>query len=223
MNTCQSGHKEHDTILVETKIGPMMVYNWEKYKDVPNYCTGKDDISRTLINGEVWEKPDTEIAERVLKVGNKSNLVWDFGSHIGWYSIMAAKLGYRVFAIDGDAENLERLKTNAELNNVADKIDTALLWVDENTEKSIPGDATVELCKIDIEGNEVNAINMIDDWIKAGRVKNILMEVSPIFNESYMPLVERLKQAGYKPFRDGNPFDNEWNFTQANFLFKLQK
>jgi len=94
-NVCQAGHKKHDTLKVETGVGPMFVYDYEKYKDIAGYCTGKDDVSRTLINEGAWEKPETEIVKGILENGNRNNLLIDIGCHIGWYSISSQSYRWR--------------------------------------------------------------------------------------------------------------------------------
>ena len=52
-NNCQAGHKKHDTLEVDTALGKMTVFDWEKYKDQFNtYCTGQD--ARTGVVREVF-------------------------------------------------------------------------------------------------------------------------------------------------------------------------
>src|SRR3989304_4474407 len=152
MNQCQAGHSDHDSFKIETSIGFMLVYNYERYKNVAGYCSGKDDVSRTLINTGAWEKPETEIIKKVLEDGDKNNYFWDLGCHIGWYTIIAAKLGYRVLA---------------------------------------------------------------------KRVNNLFIEFSPVFNNSYPEIYNKLTKVGYKAFIDGAPFNGDMNFNQANILFRL--
>lgn len=222
-NNCQAGHKKHDTLKVETEIGPMYVYDWDKYKDVAGYCTGKDDVSRTLKNIGVWEISDTQLVREILEDGDKKNWVWDFGCHIGWFTILAMEAGYKVFALDGDKENIDTLKRNISLNYSSHnyKPELRYFWIagGKGMFTDLPGEE-IELCKIDIEGNETYAISMIAHWLHARRIKNLLIEVSPIFNTSYPEMYSTLTSFGYNAFKDGQPFNGDFNFHQANIFFK---
>ncbi len=220
MNQCQAGHKTHDTKKVKTEIGPMIVFDYEKYKGVAGYCTGKDDISRTLINEGVWEKEDLDLIKDILKKGDTSRLVIDIGSHIGWYSILAAQFDYPVTAIDGDKENLVTLRRNARLNNVAHRIIIQHEWIYGGAPKKIPL-INAELIKIDIEGNEIYAIDIFDESLKNKTIKNLFIEFTPVFNNSYPEIYKRLIAYGYQAFKDGESWNGEMNFDQANILFRL--
>jgi len=221
MNQCQAGHSDHDSFKIETSIGFMWVYNYERYKNVAGYCSGKDDVSRTLINTGAWEKPETEVIKRVLEDGDKNNYFWDLGCHIGWYTIIAAKLGYRVLAIDGDKNNLSLLNKNLAENLIASKVTVKNEWINAKSPYYGLAIGNIELVKIDIEGNEVYAIEKLWDLILAKRVNNLFIEFSPVFNNSYPEIYNKLTKVGYKAFIDGAPFNGDMNFNQANILFRL--
>jgi hypothetical protein len=225
VHICQAGHKEHDRIKVKTALGEMTVFDWDKYKDFKGYCTGQDDISRTLINTGVWEPIESSTIGEVLKQGDRSNLFLDFGCHIGWYTLMAAGLGYRVHSYDGDRENLELLKLNLVNNVKGFDVNYQQVWFDAKTDqdlltKSIPYNATIELVKIDIEGNEQYVIPLLKPWLENGLIKNLFIEISPVFNDSYPALINKLLSYGYKIYDNGNEFDMNFDFPQKNLLFK---
>lgn len=220
MNQCQTGHNKHDTLKVETEVGPMWVYDYEKYKDAVGYCTGKDDISRTLSNEGVWEKEDLGLIKDILAKGNKDKLVIDIGSHIGWYSILAGQFDYLVTAIDGDRENLDTLRKNARLNKVEHRVMVQHEWISGRTPKKIPP-ITAELLKIDIEGNEIYAVDIFNESLKNKTIENLFIEFTPVFNNSYPEIYRRLTAYGYQAFKGGESWNGELNFDQANILFKL--
>lgn len=223
MTVCQAGHSKHDLITVPTKIGPMRVYDWEQYKDFHGYCTGQDDVSRTLINTGGWEPIETEIVRSVLEKGDRKGEVWDFGAHIGWYTIQAAQMGYRVLAVEGNPENADVLRENAKRLKVQDKIVIWERWVDDNAPEIPVPLCDVELVKVDLEGNERFAVWAMRKWLKAQRVKNLLVEISPSFNDSYPALVQEIEGYGYKPYlvtTDGLvAFGHRYDFPQADLLF----
>lgn len=229
VNTCQAGHLNHNTLQVQTRVGPMEVFNWELYKDFAGYCTGQDDVSRTLINQGHWEPVESQIVRDVLMLGDRAMGIIDVGAHIGWYSIMAAKMNYAVMAFEGDAENCAVLKRNAKLNHCADKISIYNWWIDASHPPINPEDK--HFVKMDIEGNERYAVAMFAPLLRHGGANYVLMEVSPIFKPGYPRVVAQMQEWGYEAYRlpdkptalrellKSHKFDANWDFGQANFLF----
>ncbi len=214
MNICEAGHKKHDRLVASTDVGDMTIYDWSKYTGFTGYCSGQDDISMTLDMYGRWEVEETLVARKVLELGDRNNLFIDIGSHVGWFSKLAQSVGYnRIIAYEGDLENIELFNKNT--NNACLVTHT---WVDDNTQFFIPDDVAIELVKIDIEGSESKAINALGEHI--GNINNILMEVSPVFNDSYPQLIGELVERGFTPyFMNGDPFDFEYDFDQTNLLF----
>lgn len=229
---CQAGHEGHDTITMDTDIGRLEVYNWEKYKDQSGkYCPGQDDISRTIINTGNWARDETKIIKEVLEQAKdrKHKLVLDFGAHIGWYSIMAAKMGYDVVAFEAQPEHIMLLENNIKLNKMGRRVFVEYKWVDETMPKATlnSGNSTyykdIWLVKIDLEGNEQYAIKSLENLIKDHKIAHIFMEVSPVFNDSYPNLVNKIIRYGYDAYMDGKKWNGMWNFDQGDILFKRQK
>lgn len=218
MNVCSLGHEKHVRKLVDTKIGKLYVYDVSLYKNNPgHYCTGQDATSENLILEGQWEGHDTKVIKRILEQGNRNKIVVDFGCHIGWYSIMAAQLGYTVLAIDGDAENLEVLEENASLHNVDHLISTMHVWVDENTAPFVT-DRDIELVKIDLEGNDRWAVKSIMPIID--KVQNLYVEITPAFNGTYPKLVEDLERKGFTAYYPNDKeFDHDFSESQINLRF----
>jgi hypothetical protein len=75
------------------------VFDTAQYMDKPGwYCPGQDTVSQNIgIHGQ-WEPTDSAVIGKILADGDKRHLVIDFGAHVGWYTVMAAKAGYRVIA-----------------------------------------------------------------------------------------------------------------------------
>lgn len=223
MNLCQAGHLEHDRRSAPTYLGDLTVYDWDKYKGYNGYCTGQDDISQTLIKYGKWEHPETLMIKKLLNSGDRNCPVWDFGAHIGWYSILAGQLGYPVAAFEGDAENVDVLKINAKNRGVEKRLMVFPEWVGGTSKKiGLQEGMDIELVKADVEGNERFVIAMIDDWLKARRIKNLFIEISPCFNDSYPALVAHIEECGYRAYTtpDLQPFDHNYDFEQTNLLFQ---
>lgn len=204
MNKCQAGHKKHKTKVVPTRIGPMYVYDTDSYpNEIEGYCNGKDDISRTLITKGSWEDFETTSIIQLLQANrdyNENQLVVDMGSHIGWYSLIAANLGYEVISIDADKENLSVLEENAKLHRVSDLIVTKHHWIDKSSKAlRLPdGNKEIELVKADVEGNESAAISMIEPLLAARNIKHVAMELSPDFNGDSAEIIKVMYSYGFK-------------------------
>lgn len=217
MNICEAGHKKHDRLVVDTELGKMTIFDTEKYMGFKGYCTGQDDISKTIEMYGRWEVEETAVARKVLEAGNPKNLFIDVGSHIGWFSRLAQSYGYQVHAYEADLENIELFTTNTEGIAVVNHI-----WFDENAKIAPPFERDIELLKIDIEGAERHAIRVLKDSLP--RVKNILIEVSPCFNDGYPQLIGLLQDLGFSAFfMDGRPFDHKYDFNQTNLLLRRGK
>ncbi len=217
---CHAGHDSHDRIKVKTKLGLMYIYDWNKYKDFDGYCIGQDDVSRTIRNTGEWAWQETQMIKKLLKNGDRSGLVLDFGCHVGWYSILAAKLGYSVIAIDGVREHCETLKLNAKLNDVQNKIAIRCSWIDKNNNLDFlyKGD-NVFLLKADIEGSEEHVIKAMEYSLERKLIQFLYLEISPIFNKRYPALVQKIADYGYHVLLNGKTFNFKFDFRQENLLF----
>ena len=212
MTYCQAGHTKHDRKKIFTTIGEMYIYDWKKYMDFDGYCTGQDGVSQTLDTVKYW---DTAVQGRmfdILRTGNRGLFI-DVGCHIGYFSKLALLIGYSVKAFEAEDENIELAKLNAK------GAEFYQVWIDENSKNDLLGMPNeVELIKIDIEGNEQHAIKYFEKYLPVTR--NIIMEVSPVFNDSYPALLEKLQKMGFQVFElDGTPFDFNWNFEQKDLWF----
>lgn len=227
METCQLGHNEHKTKVVASHLGEFEVYDWDKYSTVEGYCPGKDDVSRTIEATGGWAPEETSVIQGILTAGDRSKLFIDFGAHIGWFTIMAAKLGYKVIAFEGNTFHASVLARNAERHGVSHMITIVEKWIDDKAPPlkifashissvfSLP----IELVKCDLEGSEQHAVRMLQEQLVNGQVANLYLEISPVFNDSYPELVSKIQGLGYHVYKDGKHFNGNYDFDQDNFLF----
>lgn len=227
MNTCEAEHGRHDRIIVEarpygSKKYSMEVYDYEKYRDTVGYCTGDDVVSRSISESGMWEGWDTKalLSHDVFSGG----VVLDVGSHIGWYSLLAAYRGCEVYAFEGDSENAEVLRNNVSLNHLDKRVSVFETWVGEGWTPDINFDR-VDLIKIDIEGKDAFAVEAFRSLIDDRKVNHLLVEISPVFGEGYPQLVESICRAGYEALvlcQDSFPLPSyEWvnDCHQVDILF----
>lgn len=218
-DSCQAGHPHHERLRIDLNLdGPhhglpdipgipdylahvmrFEVYNYQLYRDTTGYCTGDDVVSFSIYTQGVWEGFETLLELDILHRGDRNNLVLDFGGHVGWYSTLAAMDGYKVTAFEIDAENIDVLMHNAALNGVGENVTAVNLWVDEHSPPLVV-DERVEFLKCDIEGNEQHAYAMTADLFREQRVNYALLEISPVFNNSYPALIETIADLGYRPY-----------------------
>jgi hypothetical protein len=220
MNKCHAGHKTHDRKTVKTILGDMIVYESRERKE-NGYCNYHDGVSETLEKTQSWDIQIHERIQSILKQAKGKDLFVDIGCHIGYFSRLASQMGFPVKGFDGDAENLDLAKHNSP------DADLRLMWFNKDTKPRKWCDGcsrfkAIEVMKIDIEGEEESAINYWKEAFEQKAVKNVIMEVSPVFNGSYPALLERLRDWGYEAFElDGTPFSNDWNFAQKDLWLKL--
>lgn len=206
--TCATHPEGHATVVRSIHApgahGSMTMFDDEQYINTPGYCMGDDDVSRTLRVSGVWEKVESKMFQEAL--GASPGIVIDMGAQIGWYSRMAGIVGREVIAIEPVSEHIELLRQNAPSAHIAQH------WID-NTSPVIPADGApdIAIVKMDLEGNEVHAVRMISSLIRAGKVANILMEVSPIFNTTYKHIVPQVMNWGFSA-----EVCNPWHPFQVN-------
>lgn len=214
MNICLAGHKDHKRKIIRTVQGDFIVYSWQRYMGFPNYCTGQDEVSKSLdVNGK-W---DMEIYDRISKILDDLSpgaVFVDIGCHIGWFSALASKKGAIMFGYDGDMENIELARTNVPNGQFE------AIWLGKETQP-LTEVVKIDLMKIDIEGNEQFVLKRYQKSLEMGTIKNIIMEISPVFNDSYPAVVKQLEDYGFQVFTlKGEPWDHKWNFDQTDLLFK---
>lgn len=223
---CAFGHERHDKILAGMWTG----YAWQKYLDLPGgWCPGRCDISRTLDLYGVWEWADTKRFLRCLlkEPCRAEERVIDVGANIGWYSIWAGLCGFEVQAIEGEAESIEIIRTNASTFGVEAAVEPICFWVDEHMIPSFNLNP-VRVLKIDIEGLEYEAVRVFSPLLEERLVEYAMIEVSPVFKDvaaETARMVEQMLAYGYSADVDGVRFGvgDLQNIDQANVWFERRR
>lgn len=219
---CRVGHMAHDTITLHNRGPTWMlakpipvshiyhpltfeVYDWfnyggdalDKWQD---YCPGQDIISREISQTGGWERYESLLFCDILYDGEQprsEQMVLDFGCHLGWYSTIAITFGYTVAAIDANRENCHLTITNTQMNGESGAKASVFCGAVDEHAPLLDADMPVRVAKIDIEGAEQWAIRMLSPTLEARNVDYLLMEVSPVFNDTYPDLVEQIAGYGY--------------------------
>ncbi len=159
---------------------------------------GHDALSDEIIAGREWEPAETAVVRDILE--RVEGLVLDFGAHVGWYSVLAGQYGHPVIAWESDPEARALLRLNA------DRFDLTIAGAVTDTSPTLVL-CDIALVKMDLEGEECNAVRMCRDLFYARRIAYALIEVSPIFTGDgrstcdYVTLVEHIVESGYTATR----------------------
>jgi len=217
---CDVGHDSHERVTLdihldenrkipdfpafrgdyETKM-KLQVYDYDKYKDTVGYCTGRDTICHALMTQGIWEGYETLLMLDILKHGDRSKIMLDFGANLGWYSVLALINGYQVHGFEADKENMEVLLHNAEINDKRDQMTGNLVWVGEDYEYLL--DEHVLLLKTDMEGNDPYAIGACYNLFEMGKVDYVVAEISPVLKGGrwFPDMVETIIGYGYRCYQ----------------------
>ncbi|MCD6056561.1 MAG: hypothetical protein K0R44_33 [Thermomicrobiales bacterium] len=139
----------------------------------------------------VWEPVETAVLSSAF-AGNPESTFVDIGCHIGWYTVIARQWGLAVVAIDANEQNLKLLEKRHDRH-----IYRFHEWIDKGWDPDIMWPEPC-IVKMDIEGTEQHAVNAMWDLFSVGTVTHALIECSPVFNDSYPKLLERLIGVGYE-------------------------
>lgn len=157
---------------------------------------------------ELFEKKERELFCSAVVPGR---VVLDVGANIGVYTLLAAKRGARVFAVEGDPKNAARLRHHIEINGfgdrvtvieaaVADRSGTVTMYrnpincggsncFEGQDPVAVPCRTIdsldlppVDVCKMDIEGSELAALEGMADTLSRSPKLQLLIEHNPNHN-----------------------------------------
>jgi len=72
--------------------------------------------------GYLLGKPEEPVLNALLGLLSQGGCFYDVGAHIGFYALLAARIGCRVYAFEPDPLNVERLRENIERNELSSRI-----------------------------------------------------------------------------------------------------
>lgn len=169
----------------------------------------KMDIDvREIIGINVWHRPEFfEKHERSVFCAavTPGCAVLDVGANMGIYTLLAAKRGAKVFALEADPQNVELLRHHVHLNGFDDRV-TILHMAASDRDRPLtlfrsPGNSghsnlfegvesvlvpgktidslglpPIDVCKMDIEGAEMMALSGMRDTISGSPRMKLLVE-----------------------------------------------
>lgn len=188
-------HETHDRRLAHVDprwgITELHVHDGHAYSGTHGYCTGDDDVSRCILDNGYWESRESSVFLQALTL--HPGPVIDFGMHVGWFSTLALARRRDVLGIEGDGQNSVLARINASHIGRSHDLFAALHWLNKSTPYlSDDGAPVFSMVKIDVEGAEEHALRCVFELLETDKVASLMMEVSPVFNDTYDDLVQNL-------------------------------
>lgn len=164
----------------------------------------KNNYERKRIFNQLRER---DVIENITEQIKDDDVFWDVGANYGLYSTVIASQGIETIAFEPDPINVDRIRKNAEENNLhieieeyglSDSNQSAALNSEVVTNSTDPDDSTrIELyrgseiiqkfsvpspdvMKIDIEGEELAALNGLEPELSEGDCRLIYCEIHPL-------------------------------------------
>lgn len=147
-------------------------------------------VSEDIKRHGIWEPVETAVMASAF-AGNPDSTLIDIGCHVGWYTVLARQFGLKVWAFDAVPACLDMLDRRND-----DDIELSCVWIEKGWEQ--PWWPEPCIVKMDIEGNEIHAFNAMRDLFDVGSVTHALIEMSPVFNGTYVKLGEEFVECGYE-------------------------
>ena len=192
-----------------------------KIQTYPN--SSDETLSINLREYGIWEGWNTALVLQILTNGDRKKKVFDYGSHIGYYSIMAAVMGYQVYSFDESKERIKMLKKSAKANEVLDNIKVRHVRIDQDNPLSNKFDGDTLFWKCDIDNNDIHAVKADYKLFKQKKIDYALIEISPCMGDSYPELTKMIVDCGYEVYLIPDKlFDKRLEFG-ANPLETLKK
>jgi hypothetical protein len=211
-NEC--GHVAHETVLVPIDLGQspfhdfasfpenrrqrfdFEVFNYPRYRRTDKiFCQGQDGFAAGVLEQGIWEAFETRLAVEIF-AREKPGVVFDFGCHAGWFSVLAAKAGHEVIAWDAEADSSALCERNLDRTGRRD-------WIVHNRRVDGHGRQEPEpvvLLKADVEGMEFQVVEECRELFVARAVQYVMLEVSPCFKPGYDELLAWIMAQGYDLF-----------------------
>lgn len=181
----------------------MNIFDYDYYKKNNIHNEGLDIISKCIESDDnCWEPYQTEITKELLKGG--SNVFIDVGSHLGYYSLLASSLNNSVCSIDGNKIYSDLFKNTIQLNNIIN-INQCDEFINKHTDikNLLHMYNYIKLIKCDIEGYEIEFIDLILSRLQDKSIENLILEISPSLRTNYPEYVLKIKSLGYNIYDIG--------------------
>ena len=198
------------------------IYDYSDYLYVPRdtWCPADDIISEQIDKKGHWEEYETALISDILKQPRRFNKVYDFGSQVGWYSMLALLNGFDVNSFEIDEESATMLLDSAHLNGLT-HLEVHKGSIDSDS-RVRPADK-IHFLKCDVEGQEPEAFRIMKDSFVNGDVDYAVFEITPVFHDRYPALIKNIQDCGYVAYAIPNAASIDAEAFLLNPLEQIQK
>jgi hypothetical protein len=162
------------------------------------YCPARDAVSETIQSHGVWEPVETIVMLDCFR-RSPDNVFVDIGAQIGWFSKLAQEWDMPVVAVEADPVVCGVLEHNIGLRSQDSWWNICQWRVDDDLEAFCPrpGPPMNVTAKIDVEGAEPEAVEMLFRSFPLSSIDYMMIEISPVFHDRYPAMVRRIMEAGF--------------------------
>jgi FkbM family methyltransferase len=129
-------------------------------------CLDTEDkgMSTQLLAGGGWEGVGPDILEALIEPGMT---VVDMGACIGFYTLLAAACGARVYAIEADADNVRILRRAVEVNGFGNvKVSHMAIAAEDGIGRFDPSPGRSDRGRLSAEGTEAVRTITLDTYVE---------------------------------------------------------
>lgn len=188
----------------------MEVWDWEAAVADPEndhlvWCPARDVVSQTIAELGIWEPVETIALLNLFEVARLDDRQWtflDIGAQVGWYSVLAAQCGLfpACYEVDPDVSqvlkhNLQRFTERTPEHPFPFALKGGRIGHD-----NVPYIVTVHptIAKIDIEGAEPAALELMMPSLQYGQIQALLIECTPRFGVDVRAMADLLFGFGFE-------------------------
>tara|TARA_Y100000385_G_scaffold285332_2_gene345064 strand:- start:1925 stop:2686 length:762 start_codon:yes stop_codon:yes gene_type:complete len=194
-------------IIMNKKNIKFQVFDYNHYNQkytcqkINDDSIGLDIISYSINKYKIWEPYQTELTIEILNE-DKDGLFVDIGCQLGYYSIISSIMDIETISIDNSIHVLNLFRKTI-LNNNLKKIKIYNDTVNENFDLIKYVHSPINLLKADIEGYEKFLFPSIEPLLLDNKIKNLILEISPLLDNDYSELCKKIYSYGYQIYDIG--------------------
>jgi hypothetical protein len=173
-------------------------------------------VSESIRECGIWEPMQTMVLASAFAAAEKGTLFLDLGCHVGWFSMLAVSFGISVHAVEGNPASARIARRNLNNRGVVAEEMIGPDWRGIQLPRSI--------VKMDLEGAEEHAFRRLAPSFVRHHVTHCVMEVSPVFNNTYPFILNTIIGCGYHCHvitdkrQDFPPVDNVRDWLDENCI-----
>jgi FkbM family methyltransferase len=161
------------------------------------------DLSKPGERAIAFNAYEPVLSRKVLNIINDGDVVFDVGSWIGYYTLLAARKAETVISIEPDNINYDRLKKNVQLNDFSNVTALNLAVGDKRSESVLVKGLGSSTNKIDPQGfGEIVKIETLDNIIDELKINEINVLIIDVEGYEYFALKGLIRSLSKKAIKN---------------------